>query len=53
MFYVYVYNKKGEMVIKEVDEDVHTYVRQLEGAVKYPEISKIKNLYKTRFLNEH
>ena len=34
----------------KVDEDVYLYILQLEAYIRQPELSKLKEVYKERFL---
>ena len=34
----------------KVDEDVYLYILQLEACIRQPELSKLKEVYKERFL---
>lgn len=49
MYYLAVKDKKGKWTHVKVQEEVYIYVKQLEGLVKYPEISKLKYAYPERF----
>lgn len=46
---VAVKNKKGVYQHFEVPEEVFIYIQQLEAAINYPEVSKIKEVYRERF----
>jgi hypothetical protein len=35
----------GEMGVFEVSDSVALYIKQLEGAIKYPHLTKIQNVY--------
>lgn len=46
------YNEKKELQHFSVPKEVYIYVRQLECYAKYPEISKLNELYPVRFSKE-
>ena len=48
-YYIAVKNKKGEDQTFEVQEEVSRYILQLEGYIKYPKLSKLKEIYPERF----
>lgn len=46
---VSVKNRLGEYEHFKVPPEVYMYIRQLEMAIKYPNTSKLKELYPERF----
>lgn len=48
-YFISIKDKDGKYKHVEVSEDVYRYIRQLEGFIKHPDISKIKEVYKERF----
>ena len=42
---VCVKDKKGEYIFYNVPYDVYIYIKQLESKVKYPNLSKLTELY--------
>ena len=49
--FVAVLNKDNKFEHFEVPEEVSMYIKQLEFCVKYPNESKLKEVYKSRFAN--
>ena len=42
----------GEYQHFEVPEEVYMYIKQLEAYINFPEVSKLKEVYKDRFVQD-
>jgi len=48
-YFVSIKNEKNQYKIFKVKKEVYTYIHQLETAIRFPQESKIKDLYPERF----
>lgn len=48
-FSISVIGEGGEFIHVNVPESIYYYIKQLEGYIKHPESSKLKEVYHERF----